>query len=441
MYKEKFIDLFTKVPKGVWLLALGLSVQFSPVLTYKIKGGSVVCLIYAIGALFCVSKYCREGFFSAVIKAIKDNGWKCTLLLIFYIVAVAAWFYAPYDIGYKDIQHIWKKMLLNIVALFIGLFLSRYPQFIKTIVICCIPCALYHAVLMDSIKAVEGLDARNYLGDSGGGGVLGTFSQWEGIALLSILLTGYLMTVQNKIVKVLLGVLVLFFSGTVLKAGYATPFALLLIGFGMIGLGYFRFGSSRRTNFAKKICVFSLFIFGAILVFYKVATSSDLKTAASESITMRFAALIIDPMGGGYSSEHSRFSLMKIGWNSFCESPIFGRGGEYPSPRYETVGGHHALVDYLGMYGLIGGGAYLLFVLITMKYLYQRYKQTRDWFDCAKMSASVMFFVGGVVNPGWMDLPMSCYLMLCAPFINRSENRISEYQSMSYLMPYQRMVY
>ena len=327
MYKEKFMDLFTKVPKGIWLFALGLSVQFSPVLTYKIKGGAIICIIYAIGAFFCVSNYCREGFFNAVIKAIQDNGWKCTLLLIFYIVAVAAWFYAPYDIGYKDIQHIWKKMLLNIVAIFIGLFLSRYPQFIKTIVICCIPCALYHVSLMNSVKAIEGLDARSYLGDGGGGGFLGTFCQWEGIALLSILLTGYLMGMQNKIIKVILCVLVLFFSGTVLKAGYATPFALLLIGFGMMGLGYFRFGSSKRTNFVKKLFVLSLFIVGAVIVFYKVATSADLKTAASESITMRFAALMIDPMGGGYSSEHSRFSLMEIGWNSFCDSPIWGRGG------------------------------------------------------------------------------------------------------------------
>ena len=203
MYKEKFIDLFTKVPKGLWLLAIALSVQFSPVLTFRIKGGAVVCIIYALGALLCSSKYCREGFFGAAIQAVKDNGWKCLLLLIYYIIAIAAWFYAPYDIGYKDVQHIWKKMLLNIVALFVGLFLSRYPRFIKTMLICCIPCALFQVGLMDGIKAVEGLDARYYLADSDGGGALGTFSQWEGVAILSVLLVGLTMIIHNKIIKII----------------------------------------------------------------------------------------------------------------------------------------------------------------------------------------------------------------------------------------------
>ena len=419
MYKEKFMDLFTKVPKGVWLLALGLSVQFSPVLTYKIKGGSVVCLIYAIGALFCVSKDCREGFFSAVIKAIKDNGWKCTLLLIFYIVAVAAWFYAPYDIGYKDIQHIWKKMLLNIVAIFIGLFLSRYPQFIKTIVICCIPCALYHVSLMNSIKAIEGLDARSYLGDGGGGGILGTFQQWEPIAMLSVMLLSVMMTFKNIVVKILLGVLVFYFSLTILRAGYATPFALLLIGFAIMGVGYMRYGSSRKKGIIMRMIFGAIMLFVVGMIFFSVVKSAETGETESVSIAMRFHAFLNDPKGGGYSSEHSRFSLMEIGWESFCESPIFGRGGEYPSSRYETVGGHHALIDFLGMYGIVGGGAYILFMLITLRYLYQRYRKTREWMDCSKMAVSVMFFVGGVVNPGWVDLPVSAFFVFCAPFSNQ----------------------
>ena len=59
-----------------------------------------------------------------------------------------------------------------------------------------------------------------------------------------------------------------------------------------------------------------------------------------------------------------------------------------------------------------------------MKYLFKRYALTRDWLDCSKMAVSVMFFVGGVVNPGWMELPMSSYLILCAPFVNKREGKV-----------------
>lgn len=419
MYRQRFMDLIRQVPRGVWFMALGLSVQFSPVLVYKIKGGAVICAIFALGMLFCQSKYCREGFFRALSQAVNDNSAKCTLLFIFYTLSIAAWFYAPYNISYVDIQHIWKKMLLNIVAVVIGLFMSRYPQFIKTVLIMCIPCALFQTGFMGRV-ASEGLEARSLLGESDGG-VLGGFTQWESIGMLAVMLVGLLMTVQNKMVKIVLGGLAVFFSWTTLKAGYATPFALLLIGYGMIGVGYLRFGSSRRTNAMLKIGVFMLCVVGALMVFYKVASSVDTGKEASESIAMRFYNFMKDPRGGGYDVEHSRFREMSTAIRSFCKWPIFGGGGEYPSPRYDVSSGHYSMLDNFAHYGIIGGGSYLIFVLLTMSYLYKRYKRTRDWLDCAKFAVSIMFFVGGVVNPGWRELPMSTYLILCAPFVNRSE--------------------
>lgn len=432
MYKEKFLDLFRHVPAGVWLLAFGLSVQFSPVLTFTIKGGGVICCIYAIGMMFCRSRFCRTGFGNAVSAAVRENGGLFALLAVFYVIAVAAWFYAPYEISYNDIRHVWKKMALNVVAIFIGMFLSRYPHFIKTFVLLCIPCALFQTGLMSRVAATEGMEARSFLGESGAGGFLGAFTQWEAVAMLSVMLFGLMMTIKNKVAKVSLGVLILFFAVNILRAGYATPFALLLIGFGMIGLGYMRFGSSKRTNAAMKIAISVLFVLGAAFVFYKVAKSAETGKMASESVATRFYAFMLNPSGGGYDVEHSRFRAMYIAWDSFCKSPIFGRGGEYPSPHYDVSAGHHALVDYLGHYGLIGGGSYLLFVLLTMRYLFKRYRRTRDWFDSSKMAVSVMFFVGGVVNPGWLDLPMSCYLIFCAPFVNRTGERAERLASMPY---------
>lgn len=430
--RNRFIDLIKKVPFGVWLLALGLSVQFSPVITYKIKGGAVVCLIFLIGMLFCRSSFCKEGFFNAVSRAARDNAKVCILLAIFYIIAVAAWFYAPYNIVYEDVQHIWKKMLLNIFAIFIGLFLSRHSQFTKTLTLFCIPCALYQTVLMRNVFAAEGLEARYFLGEDAGGGFLGTYHQWEPIAMLSVMLIGLMMTIENKIAKIGLGVFAVFFGYMVLQAGYATPFALLLIGCGMMGVSYLRFGSSKRTNVAIKIGVFALFLLGAIFGFIYVAKSAETGDMVSESIAIRFYNFMLNPSGGGYDVENSRFKAMYIGLESFCDSPIFGRGGEYPSPRYDVSAGHYAMTDYLGHYGLVGGGSYIMFVLLSLSYLYSRYKHTRDWFDCAKLAVGMMFFVGGVVNPGWRDLPMSTFLIFCSPFKNNSESLAMRFRQIPY---------
>lgn len=421
MYKEKFGDLFKYVPKGVWLMAFALSVQFSPVLVYKIKGGAVICSIFALGMLLCKSKFCREGFWGGLVRAISENSGKCMLLFVFYSLCVAAWFYAPYDITYSDIQHLWKKMLLNIVAVLVGLFVSQYPYFIKPILILCIPFALYQTGLM-GVVAAEDVEARSFLRNEEVGGILGGFTQWESIAMLSVMLVGLLMRVKSKIIKILLVIAVVFFSWTTLKAGYATPFALLIIGYGMIGFGYLCFGSSRRTNAMVKLSVFSLFIVGVILIFYKIVKSVETGDMASESVASRFYMFMLDPRGGGYEVEHSRFRGIPIALESFCKWPIFGGGGEYPSPRYDVSAGHYSLFDYFAHYGVVGGGAYLIFVLLTMGYLFKRYKRTRDWLDLAKFSVSVMFFVGGVVNPGWRELPMSTYLILCAPFKNKRED-------------------
>ena len=145
---------------------------------------------------------------------------------------------------------------------------------------------------------------------------------------------------------------------------------------------------------------------------------------------------MLNPSGGGYDVEHSRFRAMYIAWDSFCKAPIFGRGGEYPSPRYDVSAGHHSFVDYLGHYGIVGGGAYIVFVVLSMRYLFKRYRQTRDWFDSARMAVSVMFFVGGVVNPGWVGLPASTFLIFCAPFKNRALDTSRRVNTIPIMMPY-----
>lgn len=420
MRRESFFDLF-KVPVGMWLIAFAYGVQLSPGIQFRIKGGVTVCIIYAFGMILCASGMKARSFFADVGKICRGNSTMVLCLFLYYFFVFSAWCYAPYKVHYFEVQSIWKFHVLNFFALFIGMFLTRNPRFIRFVIVASIPLVFLYAFEARNLMTHFQIDARD--ADFN----LGSTTLWESIALYSIMLLGFVMTERNYVLKGLVFLVMLYIDKAILSAGYATPFALLLGGHCIFGFCYLRYGKKDRLAGLKKIGLMVLLFVVSIAIFLKLANSFERgEDDRFNSIAQRFYGLKEDPRGGGYDVEHSRFDSMAVSWEGFLNAPLFGNGGVYTSNHYELCGNHQAIVDFLSMYGIVGAGAYYIFLFIALSNIVKRYKITKDWFDCASVCVGFMFFMGGVVNPCWYGPPMTGFLVLGMPFKDPLFNRLSQ---------------
>jgi hypothetical protein len=145
---------------------------------------------------------------------------------------------------------------------------------------------------------------------------------------------------------------------------------------------------------------------------YKISTLEDDTRFAG--IQYRFKNMIENPEGGGYEVKDSRFNLAFISWDTFKRSPFFGCGGTYlDNPG---SGGHQAVIDYLAVYGLFGGGPFIAFVILSLINSYRRCRMERDWNSFASLACSVIFLIVGIVNPCWYGDPLTILIIYAQPF-------------------------
>ena len=178
---------------------------------------------------------------------------------------------------------------------------------------------------------------------------------------------------------------------------FATAFGLLLLSFPITLLLAIRYikHKARLAHILTIICIGGIGFF-----IFQTMHQSPLLANANRHIVNVWN----DPTSGGYDEkywESSRWHLAQISLNTFQNNPFFG-AGEGSVRNYNLVGGHSALFDMLGFYGLLGGGgAFVAMLLLMLRRALRRLRRQRDWEMVATATSVVLLLIGGVVNPFW----------------------------------------
>ena len=418
--------LFTLFHQPLWVYLAGvfLSMNLTISLAWILGGGKGLIFISSLSLLFYKDIRSRLSTETAITIALHENPWILRFLIPYYLMTVVSWIHSPYVVTYEDIGFIWKTHLGNILALLVCLLISRSPKLLRFLIFFSLPFVLHYCLSVGSVLNRLGGEARSYLNDPTVGG-LGGSGTWQIIAMYAVMLLGQVFSEKNHIFKISGILCVVYMFRCILRAGFATPVGLLLIGTMAFSTVYFFYGKKTRNSALFKWVIIIGGIVGALSLFYKIAHQEG-DAVTSKSVTGRFYNLSKNPLGGGYGEEGagfegSRLSYMSVGWHAFLESPIIGKGGPNPDIRHTNISscGHHSIIDYFGHLGIIGGGGYLLFVILCFKNVLRRYKMTKSWIDAGSFGVMVMYFVGGVVNPMWMGGTMSVMYLLCLPVRNK----------------------
>lgn len=403
-----------KAPFGVYLLALFIGIQFSSVATSKVGGGLPICIIGGLGILLTTSESnLRNNFFNAIKTVSGLNAMMLVLLFAFYVMVVVSWIHSPYGFHYEHFQAAWKTHLMNIIAIYVGMYFAINSRYLPVVLFVALPLVLWQVTMARNFLVYESAEAREFL-RAGGGFVLGTSSTYELYAMYAIMFFGYALETGKKLMIVGAVLLYLYFANSIVVAGYGTPVLLLMGGTVVFAWSYFFYGRRTKWSMIAKTLLVAGVLCGVSYKFKQLVDFADTEEGRRNSIANRFKSLTDASSGEGYA--YHRFMLLEQGLRSFCENPLFGKGGNYPDPGGKVSGGHQALFDYFGHYGLLGGGSYLIVMIMCICISFRRYKKSKRWGDAAALAIATIYFVGGVVNPCWLGQPTSVFWIFCRPF-------------------------
>lgn len=398
----------TKVPWGIVIALTALASTFSANIIISFGGVRTVLVFVVLGTFFANYRNDDCPFRVAFRRSMFQNKDIMLLLGWFYVVVVIAAIR-----GGAGMLVEWKLHAVSILALFYGFFLQNNPKFHRLSIYIAGVFLVHHALSANQFVSVTGKDMREALVEESA--ALGATDYWTEFAMLSILLACAVINERNKIVKVVGFFAVIFLYKTILLCGFATPVALFLIGHSFLGLAFLRFGKSGPFKVLIRLgCALALLAgsFGAI---YKISIMEEDERFGS--IQIRFKNMLEDPRGGGYDVDNSRFELTKISLGTFKQNPVFGCGGTYLNNP--GSGGHHAFIDYMAIYGLLGGVPFIVFVVLCIMNSYRRCRQERDWLAFASFACAGIYFIVGLVNPGWLGGPMTALLLYALPYKSR----------------------
>lgn len=413
---------FLRFPIGLYMLALSFSAQYSQVMWFRMGGAIVTCILMVIATFLCFGKDCRQGFWRDAQKTMAQNNHILILLTLYYIMVVVSWFHAPYEVKYEEWSFIWKQHLMDILEFMVVFYLCQNPQRLRLILWICFVANLIQFVIFKGASDYYGIaEARGFLGEKGGG-ALGRSVNWQSVVMFALAFAGYLLAEQNKILKIIGFAGLSVFPYFIYKAGFATPVLVGFMGCGVVGLVYFRYGSRRKANTSMRLIVLIGIVVAIVATLLWISKRAYTDEKEGASIARRVADMFESRKSPGYqeaSYGSNRTKLMLHGLNSFIESPIFGKGGPFPSNTSIVAHDHQAITDYLAHFGLIGGGPFIAFALICFFYTLKRYRIHQTWQDLTAVGVAAIFFLGGVFNPMWYGSPLQAMLVFCLPFRTR----------------------
>lgn len=406
------------IPLGVWCICAAFGVMFAIGLEKMIGGSIPRIIIICFGLMVLVDRYQGVPFQAALARTCRDNRWTLTLLATYYAwIVVGCLRVGSFTTSFGfDALHVWKGYMMEWFALACGCLFLANPRYRRWGVYAAALFMLLHAVLALQYVGLTGLDLRMSAATTAGSYGLSGF--WQPFATVTVLLLGYLLSETNKWIRFAGFACLPLLYLAIVCCGFATSLAIFLLGHVVMGVGGLLIPGMRRGGrLIVKIVVSALFVAFACAAFMQVVRSVDDRRLVN--IQWRFRNLLEAPKGGGYREDASRFSLMSVGWDSFKEAPVLGTGGMFF--RNPATRGHHAVVDYLAVYGLIGGGAYILFLLMGLRNTIRRYRRAPTWTHLSMVSAAVMYLVGGIVNPTWYGVSTMVFYFYVIPLRSGNE--------------------
>jgi len=399
---------------GVILTSIALGLNFAPIFMAQC-GGSWTVLILACIGIFCI-KYQQNDikFTFAIEQECSSNMLMLVCLIVYYtsvIIGALRW-----DFAWETESHVVKTHVINLLGLVMGLFFVVNKQYSRWAAYMSIPFLLLSTYWLNRYVSMTGESAKFALSEFEG--AFGSSSNWQVFGMQVFIILGLLMDEKNIIIKILGFLVLLLLYRSIFLCGFATPIGLLIIAHGVLGVIFFFFSKTTRYSKILKLIIPIPLVIGALYAFIAIGTMDENDKRFSD-IQYRFKQFREDWRGGGYdyNAGQSRFELINISIAAFKQAPIFGVGGVYPTSTKHTTGGHQSMFDFFGLYGVVGGGAYILFIILCLKNSIVKYRRQQSWFAASQISVTVMFIIGGLVNPCWVGMPVTILFFYGQPFM------------------------
>lgn len=401
------------IPYGIVIVGLALGLNFAPLVMSRLGGSWTILILVACG-IFCVRYRPRDlPFKMALEKVVPNNAGMIVCLTIYYVMVIVA--AIRWEFAWATESHVGKAHIMNLVGLVLGFFFVANKQYNRWIIYCSVPFLLYSTYYLNIYVDITGESAKMALSELEG--ALGSSSNWQIFGMQIFLLLGVWLDEKNKVLKFFGTVILLVLYRAILLCGFATPIGLMIIAHAVLGSIFLFFAKPSKYALILKVVISVALVTGAVYAFFAIG-EMDEKDKRYADIQYRFKHLREDWRGGGYDYDagQSRLELKDISIAQFKQAPWFGVGGVYQTHNKHSTGGHQSLFDFFAIYGVVGGGAYVFFVLLCLKNALLRYRREQSWFAASQIGLVVMFVVGGMVNPGWVGMPVTILFLYGQPF-------------------------
>jgi len=399
---------------GVILTSIALGLNFAPMFMAQLGGSWTVLILACVGLLFIKYQQTDIGFTFALEQEVASNTIMIICLTVYYIsVIIGA---LRWDFSWETESHVVKTHVMNLLGLVMGLFFVVNKSFSRWAAYISIPFLLYSTYWLNRYVSMTGESARFALNEFDG--AFGSSSNWQVFGMQLFLLLGLLIDEKNKIIKIVGFLVLLMLYRSIFLCGFATPIGLLIMAHGVLGVIFFFFAKATRYSKILKLIIPFALVVGALYAFIAIG-SMDEKDKRYSDIQYRFKQFRLDWRGGGYdySAGQSRLELIDVSIAAFKQAPLFGVGGVYPTSNKHITGGHQSLFDFFALYGVVGGGAYLLFVILCLKNSIVKYRRQQSWFAASQIGVIVMYIIGGLVNPCWVGMPVTVLFFYGQPYM------------------------
>ncbi len=228
-----------------------------------------------------------------------------------------------------------------------------------------------------------------------------------------LLLPAVMYMIRNKVVSTYIGIVILIIlSATVLAAEYTTALFVLVLTIATL-LFIRNIGSKQiialMVAFVLVVTVFDQYIFPLLANFTGIFGSDQVDERLMElSSFAEGSASFEGDMG-------SRYDFYKVSWDSFAQSPIWGR-------RNAITGAHSYVFDTMAQYGLIGVLGLIIMYVQIFKSFYKPFKHS-SFFGYALYTFCVALTLA-IINPKDNMSVLTFMMPLAATYFTKYLQRI-----------------
>lgn len=183
--------------------------------------------------------------------------------------------------------------------------------------------------------------------------------------------------------------------------------AIIILGMSLL-FGFIRFS---KRNYVGIVVILSILLFLAVFGGKLAGNLSDLIPISSISERFKQIAMMYDGVleSAGNTTLSIRFELYQSSWMGFLQHPFLG---QYAAGTSGTMGGHSTALDFLSLYGILGGGIFVLWVIWIMRRVIKKIAFHIDLL----LAVFIGFLVIACINVAYTNLQIFSVLVI-APLV------------------------